>query len=119
MAHPRCDIEAGVDPDPERRERFTQFTGKAAYERLDHVAGIADANAFIIATPTPVRMDPVMACSVYHPDFILLEKPVAMNWPEALAMARRSKEKKIPIFVNYFRNYLSSVRSVFEQNGRR
>jgi predicted dehydrogenase len=115
MAHPCCELVGGVDPDLEKRERFTAFTGKPAYESLMRAAEISShADAFIISTPSPVRIEPMMACLAHKPDFIILEKPVALHWNEALSIERRAKEEKIPIFVNYFRHYLPSVHAIFD-----
>jgi len=111
--HPAFHLEAGVDPDPLRRERFSGAYGAPAFATIEAALAGRAPGLVVIATPTQAHaaaLDAVLAHC--RPRVVLCEKPLAETPASARAMLAACEAAGVALYVNYFRRALPAVLEV-------
>lgn len=115
MAHKSFDLVAGVDPDPQRRQQFTLFSQKEAFESLTQAPYLpGDIDLVIISTPTSVRMALVAEAIALKPKALLVEKPLASSVAEAEQIIDLCQQHGIQLAVNYFRDFNQKINQAID-----
>ncbi len=113
-AHPRFDLAAGVDPDPDRRRAFTSKYGAPAHDNLASLeAGAPRLDLLAISVPTALHRE--VACDAlerFQPGLILLEKPIAGQVDDAEEIIARARRAGCTLVVNYMRRFEPGARQV-------
>ena len=104
MTHPSFNLLGGVDIDIQPREDFKSVTGLNAFSnigffKLNHI------DLVIISTPSHIRRSILTSVLNLDPQFILLEKPLALNLLEAEEILDMCHRRNIGLAVNYFRRF--------------
>ena len=115
--HPGFDLQAGIDPNCEARERFKKIYGVNAYSNLSdwrlRRSGQSDPDLVVIAVSP--QLQPALVQEVLdsmEPKMLLLEKPIACGLRESLTLKNScSTYPQVQIAVNYIRRWLPSVDS--------
>jgi len=112
--HPGFELEAGIDPSLEARQRFTQLYGAPAYADLASwwsASNDASPDLVVIAVAPQLQLKLVLELlQLTEPKLLLLEKPVAsdLNQGQALLAACQS-HPRMSVAVNYIRRWLPAV----------
>ena len=85
IAHPRCRIVAGTDPDPAARAGFAEATGAAAVADLAALLDMPEVEAIYIASPHEYHAEHTLA-ALAAGRHILVEKPMAIALADAAVM---------------------------------
>ena len=114
--HPGFELEAGVDPSPEARQRFTRLYGAPAYSTLaSWRAATKDAPPDLVVIAAPPQLQPSLVrelLQLTEPQLLLLEKPVASDLEKGRALqATCAKPPQMHAAVNYMRRWLPSVQA--------
>lgn len=114
--HPGFALEAGVDPSPEARQRFTRLYGAPAYPDLaTWRAACSDASPELVVIAVGPNLQPALVenlLNLTHPLLILLEKPVACDLQQARALQGVcERHPQLQVAVNYIRRWLPSVQA--------
>lgn len=116
LVHGDFELLGGIDPDPERREKFRVFAGRNAYESLSAAPfKPGDLDLIIISTPTKGRLGVVKEAISLKPRALLIEKPLALTLSEAEEIAELCRQQQILLVVNYFRNFHPKVQEVMSR----
>ncbi len=75
--HPGFELVGGMDPDPERRKRFSAKYQAAAFSSLKELIAKLKPEVFAISTPTSTHFAVCLEVMEAKPKAIVLEKPVA------------------------------------------
>lgn len=114
--HPGFAIEAGVDPSPEARQRFTKLYGVPSYADLAtwQAAGV-DAPPDLVVISVSPQLQPALVqtlLEITHPRLLLLEKPVASDLKQGRALkAACERYPQMSVGLNYIRRWLPSVQA--------
>lgn len=114
--HPGFVLQAGVDPSPAARQRFTQLYGAPAYADLaSWRTACPDAlpDLVVVAVPPQLQLSIVETLLVLtQPRMLLLEKPLASDLQQARAIqAVCNRHPLLSVAVNYVRNWLPAVQA--------
>ena len=110
--HKDFNLVGGFDPSEENRFEFSNYYMKKAYDDLECGLKETAPEVVVIASPTEkhlLNVEQILKWSA--PRLILCEKPISLNPEDSNRMLDLCDERKIPLFVNYFRN---SEPSTFE-----
>jgi len=112
--HPGFALEAGVDPSPEARQRFTRLYGAPAYVDLaSWRAASKDAPPDLVVIAVAPQLQPSLVqelLQLTEPQLLLLEKPVASSLEQACGLqAVCSQHPHLKVAVNYIRTWLPAV----------
>lgn len=97
-AHPGARLAGVVDRDPDRAAEAAAAFGTTAYPDLG--ALLADVDAVVVATPHDTHHAVVMPC-LARGRHVLVEKPLALSFDDAAAMARAADEAGVHLVVGY------------------
>jgi predicted dehydrogenase len=102
--HPDFSLAAAVDPDEDKRHRFTERYGRPAYARVREALVQHEASVAVIATPTPLHAE-ALRDVVEHAWLraILCEKPLAATVAEARQMMELCDANSVELVVNFMR----------------
>jgi len=115
-AHPNFELIGGVDISHENRKKFEKKFNVDSFFEIDDLSNIKDLDLVVVAVPTKEHLDTVKkVLSVLSPKMILLEKPLSNSLVEAKEIICIGKEKKVPIAVNYIREYEPVHREFFKR----
>lgn len=105
-AHPECDIVAGCDLDPAKREAFAKaWKCNNLYDEYARLLDECEIDILHIAT-TPETHRTILKCALAHTiPVIVCEKPLASNLDDAEKMARMAKKSRSHIVINHERRY--------------
>ncbi|HEV2329590.1 MAG TPA: Gfo/Idh/MocA family oxidoreductase [Verrucomicrobiae bacterium] len=92
--------------------RLFSFTTNFFYPDLDHLTAQTSVQAAAIFTRTCDHRGVVESCATHKID-ALLEKPLAVNMDDALAMAAAAKSGGIQIMVDYETSWYSSITTAY------
>lgn len=102
--HPGFHLIAGVDPDAQRCQVFTQTYGQPAYAELDAALAHHQPDLVIIAVPTRFHGHTLQrVLELAQPKTILCEKPLSFDVQEARSIVRACSDRDIGLYVNYMR----------------
>jgi predicted dehydrogenase len=114
--HPGFALEAGVDPSPEARARFTRLYGVPAFADLaSWRAACTEPPPDLVVIAVDAQLQPALVQTLLQlapPRLLLLEKPVACDLPQARALqAACGRQPQLPVAVNYIRRWLPAVQA--------
>ncbi len=101
-----CRVVAGVDTDPERLKKFTEeYSIPEGYASTAELLAESDFDAVVIVTPDPYHKPIALECLAAG-KHVLCEKPLALNYPDAKAMADAAKKAGVINMVHFtYRNW--------------
>lgn len=113
LAHDSFELVGAFDNSDVRRSEFESKTSVSSFSDLYSGIRESEPDFVIIATPTESHFE-ILKQIVDIPKLkaILCEKPISYLEEEAISMVNICAEKKIQMFVNYQRNYLSSANTI-------
>jgi predicted dehydrogenase len=107
-----CELAGFFDVVPARAEAAEHKWGCPATAR-DRTAWLNHGwDILLIATPAEAHARDLRDCLARKPRAILLEKPVALNPQDGIAMLREAAEASVPVLVDYPRRWNSGVLDV-------
>lgn len=101
-----CRLVAGVDTNPVRLEKFTQaYDIPEAYTSTTELLERSDIDAVAIVTPDPYHKAIALECLAAR-KHVLCEKPLALHYPDAKAMADAARKAGVVNMVHFtYRNW--------------
>jgi len=103
-------VVAVCDTDPATLERAQALTGAATSTRsYQEIIDRDDIHAVIIATPNAVH-SPIALDAVAHGKHVLCEKPLAMNYAEALRMANAAERANVRHMTAFTYRFVPAMR---------
>ena len=114
--HQGFSLEAGVDPSPGARDRFTQLYGAPAYANLSSWLALSqDPSPDIVVIAVSPQLQPALVAnllSLTRPRLLLLEKPFASSLQHAHALQEVCDGyPEMSVAVNYIRRWLPAVQA--------
>lgn len=114
--HPGFSLEAGVDPNPEARNRFNQLYRAPAYADLSSwFASSPDSSPDLVVIAVAPQLQPAVVVSLLdliQPRALLLEKPMASCLQQAETLqAVCDGYPQMSVAVNYIRRWLPAVQA--------
>jgi predicted dehydrogenase len=114
-ALPEAKIAAISDIQPDKMAAFNQGLAQPAVTYVDYRELIRDRNVGIIVIATPGYLHKQMALEALRAGKdLLLEKPIALSYPDALEIVREAKRAKRIVAVGMQRRYAQQDRAVRE-----
>lgn len=113
--HPGFALEAGIDPSPRARQRFTKLYGAPAYPDLTswRDASPRSGHPDLVVIAVAPQFQPALVqktLQLIEPQMLLLEKPVACDSEQSQDLqAACDAHPKLQVAVNYIRTWLPSV----------
>jgi predicted dehydrogenase len=104
LAEPRSRLAGIVTRDPAKAEPY----GVPSWRDLASALAASDASAVYIATPVFLHAPQTIA-ALRAGRHVLCEKPMALNYAEALAMQRASEETRRTLGIAYYRRMYPKV----------
>jgi predicted dehydrogenase len=104
LAEPRSRLAGIVTRDPAKAEPY----GVKSWSDLDSALAGSDATAVYVATPVFLHAPQTIA-ALRSGRHVLCEKPMALNYAEALAMQRASEDTRRTLGVAYYRRMYPKV----------
>jgi predicted dehydrogenase len=104
LAEPRSRLAGIVTRDPAKAEPY----GVPSWGNLAAALAACDATAVYIATPVFMHAAQTVA-ALHGGRHVLCEKPMALNYAEALAMQRASEETRRTLGIAYYRRMYPKV----------
>jgi UDP-N-acetyl-2-amino-2-deoxyglucuronate dehydrogenase len=94
----RCELVGVCDIDPRALEEAAGQTGARPYASLDQMLAQAEADAFVIATPSGLH--PAQAIQIARAGHhVVTEKPMATRWEDGKRMVAAADEAGVRLFV--------------------
>jgi hypothetical protein len=114
--HPGFALEAGVDPSPEARKRFTSLYGVPSYADLPSWrAEFKDISPDLVVIAVAPQLQLSLVDELLNhikPRLLLLEKPVAIDLEQGRALQSVcARQPQMHVAVNYTRRWLPSVQA--------
>lgn len=115
-------LVAGVDKDKNKKIPFELSYGNLFFDNLKFALLKTSPSFVIISSSTNNHLEIVKKISHLNyknrnkVKFILIEKPMGMNFFQAQKIVSYCKESKIKLLVNYFRNYNKSFVNMIQNN---
>jgi predicted dehydrogenase len=107
--HERFELVAGVDPDPEQRERFTRKFDRPAFAAQDE---LPDVDVVALAMPAAGHRAALEAALDRGVRAIVCEKPLAATVRDGEAMVAACEQAGCALLVNYMRRFEPAVREL-------
>src|ERR1039458_2636984 len=104
LAEPRSRLGGIVTRDPAKAEPY----GVRSFSDLDSALAGSDATAVYVATPVFLHAPQTIA-ALRAGRHVLCEKPMALNYAEALAMQRASEDTRYTLGIAYYRRMYPKV----------
>jgi len=111
--HPDFSLDAAIDPDESKRNRFIETYNCPAFSQLSGLPLDYSPDIVVIATPTithKVVIEQVL--SRFRPSIILCEKPLGGTLQDAQAIVQACKNQDCQLYVNYIRSADPGVRTI-------
>jgi len=107
---PDAKVVALCDSDPACLERAARETGvSTTTNKYEDVIARSDVDAVIIATPNLTHA-PIAQTAIAAGKHVMCEKPIAMNYPEALATYRAAEEKRVRHMTAFTYRFVPAMR---------
>ncbi len=108
------DFKFAVDPDQQNRKDFENNYGIKSYPIINDVLN-PGVDLAVIATPTSTRLTDIEnVIKMCHPQYLILEKPIAANAQDAKVIINLASKNNILVLLNYHRRFLPGVASLKE-----
>ena len=106
VGNPRCELVAGADIDPERRELFREQWGcDAVYEKAEEMLNAEHPEILVVATHPDSHFRYVRAAARQQVPVVVCEKPLADTLWKARRIARLHRSGRITVITNHERRY--------------
>lgn len=99
--HPAVELTAVADIRPERVQEASKMFGTQPYTDYHQMLTGQNLDFVVVATPDPLHRDPVLAAIRAGVPNILIEKPLATTWEDALMIAEAAEKAGTRIFINF------------------
>lgn len=114
--HPGFALEAGVDPSPDARQRFSRLYGAPAYSDLaSWRAAFKDVSPDLVVIAVAPELQPSLVqqlLQLTEPQVLLLEKPLACDPGQVRALQDACESHpQMHVAVNYIRQWLPTVQA--------
>lgn len=107
------ELVGACDPSEAARKKFSEaYPGVTAFASVDELMKSKQPAVVSIATPVQTHLKVFEQVSNYPVKLVLLEKPLAQNVEEAKKLEQLSKQKKIPVLVNYMRRFQPEIQKL-------
>ena len=107
---PDANVVALCDSDPACLERAARETGvRTTTSKYEEVIARSDVHAVIIATPN-ITHAPIAQAAIAAGKHVMCEKPIAMNYPEALATYRAAESKGVRHMTAFTYRFVPAMR---------
>ena len=111
--HPNCQLVVGCDNDSQARETFLEtFSAEVVSNISDLIA--YDLDCISIATPKEAHCDNLALALESLANIVVIEKPIASNLKEALAMEKKILKSDKEIFVHHPRRFTNDYLALKE-----
>lgn len=105
-ANPRCDLLAGADIDPERRELFRRdWECEALYEDAEQMLREQRPEILVVATHPDSHLRYVRLAAYHAVSVAVCEKPLSDTLRNARRLARLHRRGRITVVTNHERRY--------------
>jgi predicted dehydrogenase len=116
--HPNADVRAVVGRNLDHTREFAEeWKVPNAYASLEDLLSNETVDAVIIATPNK-RHYPIAMTAIEHGLHILCEKPLAMNYTEAIHMAEAAEKVGVKTMVPFTYRFMPTARYLKELIGQ-
>jgi predicted dehydrogenase len=112
--HSGFELAAGIDPDPEQRERFERKYAKPAFPSLAGLPAELEIDVYSICVPTGRHAEAFFAALDRGAAAIVCEKPIAGTVEDAGRMVSEAEAHGCAVVVNYMRRFEPGVLSLRE-----
>ena len=115
-------LVGGVDKDKNKKIPFERCYGKLFFDDLKYALLKTSPSFVIISSSTNSHLEIVKKISNLNyknrdkVKFILIEKPMGMNFSQAKKIVSFCEKNKIKLLVNYFRNYNKNFINIMQKN---
>jgi predicted dehydrogenase len=107
---PDAKVVALCDSDPACLERAARDTGvRSTSSKYEDVIARSDVHAVIIATPN-ITHAPIAQAAIAAGKHVMCEKPIAMNYPEALSTYRAAESKGVRHMTAFTYRFVPAMR---------
>lgn len=112
--HHRARLVWGVDTDPAAREKFTAAYGVQSFPTVAEALRQDRPAIAVVAVPPAARNSCIPALLKSRPKLLLVEKPLAHSYKEAMDVTRACADAGMPLAVNYIRRFSPAGRGARE-----
>ena len=106
-------VDAIVDSDQAVLDRFRNLVQIESGTSLSLLPNIRNFDLLVLACPTKNHLQVLKnSISAASFNYLLIEKPVGINYLECLEIEELTNFNRIEVYVNYFRRYLRTTRDV-------
>ena len=106
------DLVAGADINPTTRERFTARYEARAYDSIEALCEDKEVEAVWISTPNRFHA-PHTIYALEHGKHVIVEKPMALNLEEAMAMRDAAKRTGNVLIAGHTRSFIPPFRKMY------
>ena len=106
------DLVAGADINPTTRERFTARYEARAYDSIEALCEDKAVEAVWISTPNRFHA-PHTIYALEHGKHVIVEKPMALNLEEAMAMRDAAKRTGNVLIAGHTRSFIPPFRKMY------
>jgi len=106
--HPRFELVAAVDPNPQQGKLFSEKYQLPAYRSFNE-QDFEGVDLFVIAAPVSEHFHLFKRCISYRPKCIVCEKPLVENESDLNAMFQLANSHHCYLITNYIRRFLPGV----------
>jgi phthalate 4,5-cis-dihydrodiol dehydrogenase len=99
-AHPKVELVAAADTNPDARARFVADYGGVTFESIEALCAGDTVDAVYIATPHQLHAPNTIAAA-RHKKHVLVEKPMALGVEECRAMVEAADEHGVVLIVGH------------------
>lgn len=111
--HPDAELVAVADLDPLTREAVASATGAAPCAEIESLVALPQVDAVYVATPTHLHTGHVLS-AVRAGKHVLVEKPMAIDLEQALAMVEGAERAGVHLLVGHSHGYDLPIQSMRE-----
>ena len=101
---PQADLRAIVDVNEETAKKVSERYGCRAYADMEEMLKTEDIDAVSICTPEDFHLEPVRLAAAFK-KHILLEKPIAKMYQEAVEIKRLAEEGGVRLMVGHLLHF--------------
>jgi phthalate 4,5-cis-dihydrodiol dehydrogenase len=111
VRHPRTEVVAAVDTNPDVLSRFTERFPSRGYARIEDLCQDPGVDAIYIATPTHLHTEHVIM-AVGAGKHVIVEKPLAITLADADRMIEAIDRAGVQVIVGQSQSYEPPIRAI-------